>query len=149
MTLLIKFALYFFLCYQCDRFCRFFFVKSSLGKRLGCNLIFNLGMYPQSVCPINTTPIDPNQICLGCSSSIATTIPCGDCIECYQGKLYNRPLYNIHAQVADHNYDRNKIISITSLEVIINIYIIYAYNQAHTINALNEYLKKEDMQYIL
>ena len=53
------------------------------------DLIFKLGMYPLSVCPANTTPIDPNQICLGCSSSIATTIPCGDCIECYQGKLYN------------------------------------------------------------
>ena len=53
------------------------------------DLIFSLGMYPLSTCPANTTPIDPNQICLGCSSSIATTIPCGDCIECYQGKLYN------------------------------------------------------------
>jgi hypothetical protein len=53
------------------------------------DLIFNLGIYSQSACPTNTTPIDPNQICLGCSSSIATTIPCGDCIECYQGKLYN------------------------------------------------------------
>ena len=53
------------------------------------DLIFKLGMYPLSTCPANTTPIDPNQICLGCSSSIATTIPCGDCIECYQGKLYN------------------------------------------------------------
>ena len=54
------------------------------------DLIFNLlGNSPSSSCPTNTTPIDPNQICLGCLSSIVTTIPCGDCIECYQGKLYN------------------------------------------------------------
>jgi len=40
------------------------------------------------VCPSGSTPIS-GSACYGCEKTILETIPCGDCIECTHGRLYN------------------------------------------------------------
>lgn len=40
------------------------------------------------VCPSGSTPIS-GSACYGCEKSNAEVIPCGDCIECTHGRLYN------------------------------------------------------------
>jgi hypothetical protein len=47
--------------------------------------------YYTSICPTGSTPVEGNPCngCLTTSSAIVSTIPCGQCIECTHGKLYN------------------------------------------------------------